>query len=253
MERSGPELVAGRDLDCLYPCALERTYGLFVEISDPDGSGVVDLTGSRKGCEREPSFTPDGNRVVFIVQRCGRCRESIWSMNLQGGHRRKIVLAPRASGKLLNPMDPNVSPDGSTLAFVGERNPNGAVRALYTVRMNGRHMERIVPFSFRLCSRSDWAPDGKHLVFTDYRDGPGNTMIVRPDGSGLQQVTHYQGDAGPGGAVFSPDGRWILYRHQNSVSGRFAIWKMRPDGKDRIHVKWLGVNFGHLDWGPRPG
>ncbi len=89
-------------------------------------------------------------------------------------------------------------------------------------------------------------------MFTEYQDGPGNMDIIRPDGSGLKQVTHYDGDLGAGGAVYSPDGRWILYRLQNDVTGKYAIWKMRPDGSQRTRIRGLGVKFVNLDWGPEP-
>ena len=36
-----------------------------IEIMNADGSGIMDLTGDRNGCEAPPSFTPDGQRIVF--------------------------------------------------------------------------------------------------------------------------------------------------------------------------------------------
>ena len=94
---------------------------------------------------------------------------------------------------------------------------------------------------------------GKRIIFTSYEnDGPGNTMLIRPDGSGLTQLTHYDRHVGAGGAAYAPNGRWIVYRRQNNATGRCAIWKMRPDGSDRTHIRAFGVCFGGLDWGPQP-
>lgn len=39
--------------------------GCHVELVDADGSGLVDLTGDRNGCEGQPAFTADGRRIVF--------------------------------------------------------------------------------------------------------------------------------------------------------------------------------------------
>jgi hypothetical protein len=90
------------------------------------------------------------------------------------------------------------------------------------------------------------------MVFTQYTNGgPGNTALIRPDGSGLVFVTRYDADVGAQGAVYSPDGRWILYRRQNKGAEKFAIWKMCPDGSDRDHIRGL-VGFCCLDWGSRP-
>jgi len=147
--------------------------------------------------------------------------------------------------------DPNVSPDGGTVAFMGQK--TDTLRALFTVKMSGTHLRRITSFTLNVGFRIGWAPDGDHIVFTEYQNGgPGNAVLIRPDGSGLVIVTHYDGDVGAGGAVFSPDGRWILYRRQNNTAGKYAIWKMHPDGTDRTHLRGLGVNFCCLEWGPRP-
>jgi Tol biopolymer transport system component len=136
------------------------------------------------------------------------------------------------------------------MAFMGQK--TDTLRALFTVKMNGTHFRRITSFTLNVGSRVDWAPDGGHIVFTEYQnDGPGNTALVRPDGSDLVIVTHYDGDVGSGGAVFSPDGRWILFRRQNGAAGTYAIWKMHSDGTDATLIRRIGVNFCCLAWGPR--
>jgi Tol biopolymer transport system component len=217
----------------------DRTDGCSIQISNPNGSGVVDLTGTRSGCEANPSFTPDGRRILFT-----RNQRAIWRMNLTGGAR---TLVRRVSAEV---GDPNVSPGGAIIVFVLTR--GDGLRALYTVRSDGTQLNRITSFRLEAGFRIDWSPTGHHIVFTEYQDGPGNTDIIRPDGSGLVQVTHYSGDAGAGGAVYSPDGRWILFRRQNDVTGRYAIWKMRPDGSQRTRIRRLGVRIVSMDWGPQP-
>jgi len=215
-----------------------------IQISNPDGSGIVDLTGARSGCEHDPSFTPDGHRIVFV-----RNSRAIWRMNLTGGARTLVRRAP--DQVYLDGGDPNVSPGGGIIAFVVTR--SDGLRALYTVKSDGTQLNRITSFALEAGSRIDWAPSGRHIVFTEYKGGgPGNTAIIRPDGSGLLQVTHYSGDLGAGGAVYSPDGGWILYRHQNDAVSRYAIWKMRPDGSQRTRIRSMGVFFVTLDWGPQP-
>jgi TolB protein len=220
-----------------------------IELMNAHGSAMTDLTGTHRGCETDSNFTPDGRRIVFVVQRCRSCREGLWSMNLDGGNRRKIVAAPRDSGRLIAMADPSVSPNGRTIAFIGGRTETA--RGLYTVRMNGSDLQLIVPFSFDLGVVTDWAPDGDRIVATEYQTGPGNTVTVRPDGSDRVRVTHYTGDVGAGGASYSPDGRWIVYRRQNNNKEQYALWKMRPDGSDATRIRRLRFNFGSIHWGPR--
>jgi Tol biopolymer transport system component len=117
--------------------------------------------------------------------------------------------------------------------------------------MNGKRLRQLTPFSMNVGTVVDWAPNGGHIVFTEYRSGPGNTMLVRADGSGRSQVTHYDGHVGAGGASYAPNGRWIVYRRQNNATGRNAIWKMRPAGTNKTHIRAIGTPFGGLDWGAR--
>jgi Tol biopolymer transport system component len=123
---------------------------------------------------------------------------------------------------------------------------------LYTVRMNGSDLRLIIPFSFDLGVVTDWAPEGDRIVATEYQTGPGNTVTVRPDGSDLLRVTHYAGDVGAGGASYSPDGRWIVFRRQDNTKEKYALWKMHPDGSDATRIRRLRFNFGSIHWGPRP-
>lgn len=83
-----------------------------IELVNADGSGLVDLTGDRNGCEAQPSFTPDGHRIVFERFDDATNVDAIWSMDVGGGNRRQIITEPYGV------TDPNVSPDGTTLSFV---------------------------------------------------------------------------------------------------------------------------------------
>src|SRR4029078_13398698 len=54
------------------------------------------------------------------------------------------------------------------------------------------------------------SPDGKRLVFTSHRDGDIGLYTMNVDGSDLRKVKPRRGDAG--GAFFSPDVQWLVYR-----------------------------------------
>jgi Tol biopolymer transport system component len=214
-----------------------------VQISNPDGSGVRNLTGTRTGCEHNPTFTPDGRRIVFLKG------DTLMSMDLQGQARRRI--APRPSG-LIDVSDPSVSPDGTTIAFQGVK--ARSLRALFTIRMDGTQLRRLTSFKLNVGTRVDWAPTGGRLIVTEYKNGgPGNTALVRPDGSGLVILTHYRARVGASGAVFSPDGRSIVFRRADSATGKAAIWRMRRDGSAPTVLRRLPETFCCLDWGTLQG
>jgi Tol biopolymer transport system component len=235
--------------------------GNAIWIMDADGSNPTSLTGRGRGCEREPSFTPDGRRIVFSRQACDQgCRTALWSMDLKGGDRHLIVRTPG-----FDAIDPNVSPDGSQITFVVQPRKYQDLLggALYIADMNGSHVHEIVPISRDVGVKHDWAPDGSRIVFTEYLDyeeggdlsGPhtANVATVKPDGSDLQELTHRTGsnlEAIAGS--YSPDGRWILFRFGNYDTNGFRLMKMRPDGSDKTLIERLRLKSRGMDWGPRP-
>lgn len=54
------------------------------------------------------------------------------------------------------------------------------------------------------------SPDGRRIVFTSHREGGIGLYTMNVDGSDLRKVNHRRGYAG--GAFFSPDGQWLVYR-----------------------------------------
>jgi Tol biopolymer transport system component len=189
-------------------------------------------------CEGDPSFTPDGMRVVFIHFDPIADVEQVWSMNLDGSDRRVIT----GSGA----PDPNVSPDGQTLSF------KGAAGALFTTNMDGSGLKQISP-TMDVAYKHDWAPDGQHLVFSDNAEPlPGasvNIATVRSDGSGFQYLTDYTDGRRAFVGSYSPGGNWIVFRLEDH--GRYALFRMRPDG-GVLHRLTPFSEFRPrgTDWGP---
>ena len=221
-----------------------------VAFVNADGSGLVVLPSAPGGTEGQPSFTPDGSRIVFT--RFDGVEEATWSMRLDGTDRKRITAGPGDA------TDPNVSPDGASLSFVGVRNHVEFDQALYTARLDGSVPRRLTPFSSDVAIKQDWAPDGRRLVFTEkvdhvHRGDSGNMATIRPDGSGLRRLTHYRG--GKVNAIagsYSPDGRRIAFRFEDH--GKFGLDTMRPDGSHPTALLRLSDFMPrYIDWGPRRG
>ncbi|HYT78499.1 MAG TPA: hypothetical protein VEQ37_04445 [Actinomycetota bacterium] len=232
-----------------------------VEIIDADGSNVRDLTGIPGGCDSAPAFTPNGRRIVFAHDCDSGCFGAIWSMNLRGEDRRFVW---RDRGQY--PGEPQVSPGGRRVLFLGDRDPadkiNGvevSEKALYSVRMDGTHLETVVPYDLDVCGcGGDWSPSGKRIAFSDNagqdefpQTKPTNVATIRPDGTGLRFVTHFESiQVYVSSGSYSPDGRWILFKTQRG--DRYALWKIHPDGTHQTLIARFKFNPGTRDWGPRP-
>jgi Tol biopolymer transport system component len=246
------------------------TEGCRIELMKSDGTDVHDITpqvfAGKHGCAWNPSFTPNGRRIVFVAHRCenrDRCPQRIWSMGLHGGSRHPIIRTDAVG--CCEAKSPRVSPDGKTLLFVLEKDvvvqgQEGNRKALYSVRMNGTHITKIVGFRSDVCvCGGDWAPSGMRIVSsseagpTPTPGVPPNLFTVRPDGSHLRYVTHNaKTSVIIGVGSYSPNGRWIVYKRV-TVKGTFRLMKVHPSGRDRTLITVLPTNFLGRDWGPAPG
>jgi Tol biopolymer transport system component len=218
-----------------------------VAIMNADGSGLVEFSSDPNVCEGDPSFTPDGSRIVFDRFDPAANDEAFWSMDRNGNDRQRI--GPCCA-------DPNVSPDGEKLSFLGFNGEPGGT-ALFTSSIDGSNVFQVTPYSFDVAVKQDWAPDGQHLVFTNNGDIPipgvsANIATVHPDGTDQRFVTHYTGgDVNAFVGSYSPDGRWIVFRLNDH--GLFGLFKIHPDGTHLTTILPLSsFRPRFIDWGARP-
>lgn len=125
---------------------------------------------------------------------------------------------------------------------------------------DGSHTHALASNSPRYDAEATLSPDGKTVVFTSLRDGDLELYTMNVDGTNVRRLTHELGY--DGGAFFSHDGQWIVYRsfhpqtaqdsadyktliEQNTVKPtRMEIWIMRADGSGKRQVTSLGgANF----------
>ncbi len=109
------------------------------------------------------------------------------------------------------------------------------------------------------------SPKGDRMVFTSTRSGDLELWTAKLDGTDLKQITHEPGY--DGGAFFSHDGEWLVYRSTMFTPGKekeeqadyeklLQRWQVRPtrmefmvsrvDGSERRRVTTLGK----ANWAP---
>jgi len=230
------------------------TFG--IESEEHEGIGLMTRNGHHRrdltphGFQLQPAFTPDGDHIVFVGN--ARRHPSVAIMRLDATHRRQLTDPPR---RFEGDTDPNVSPDGRIISFVRVKVAEEK-QALFTIHRDGTHLHRITPYGFDVAVKHDWAPDGRHLVFSrnvdhPHADQPANVMTIRPDGSGLTNVTKLTDpDTTAFAGSYSPDGRWIAYRIEDANGA--TLHRIRPDGTHDAPILQLPVPTRFIDWGPRP-
>lgn len=223
-----------------------------VEIMNADGSDVRVLAGT--GLETgvtyavEPSFTPDGQHIVFNKFVEATEDFGVWIMNLDGTGQREIGDLPYS--------DPNVSPDGATLVMLGAKDDDERQQALFTADMSGNNLRQVTSFDLDAAGKSDWAPNGSRVVTSDNANIPehsANVVIVPADGGNPFHVTEYTDpDVRAYAGGYSPDGNWLVFRLEDH--GQFALCLVRPDGTAlRTILPLSEFRPRGIDWGPAPG
>ena len=189
-----------------------------------DGSGFARLTNT-PGMELQPSWSPDGNQIIYIssigltvMGADGSNPHSIanpggvfphWSpdgrqilsltgdmsniltiMDADGTHVRVIHTEP-----LYEASSPVMSPDGSKIAFLTQKNNIDSLVEVDVIDIDGKNQRSLTDGYQLTYGGVSWSPDGQQLIFTMAGDGkrsqdwpPAQLYIVNADGSGLHKL-----------------------------------------------------------------
>jgi len=146
---------------------------------------------------RNPSFAPDGSRVVFSLSDLGG--HQITSVNPQGQDLKRLT---NSSG--MNAW-PAYSPDGRKIAFGSSRSGDFEI---YVMNADGSDLKRLTN-SPGFDARPAWSPDGTRIAFTSNRDANYEIFVMNADGSNPRNATAHL--ARDDHAAWHPDGRRLIF------------------------------------------
>jgi Tol biopolymer transport system component len=218
------------------------------------------------GCEDagEASFTSDGRHITF-ARATGHIRQfpkyewdqiehaAVAIIGADGSGERELLRLPRYAGDV---GFPQMSPDGRLIVFERVNSPLSRprlARALFVMNADGSGVHRVTPWRLAAGDNPDWAPDSSRILFRsleDVNDDRSQYYTVRPDGTGLTQLTHFRFSPHRRlfSAAFSPDGSQIVFARADS-SGRGDIWLMNADGSNAHSVLSAKPWDSAPDWG----
>jgi TolB protein len=159
---------------------------------------VVIDTGFATRCNNDHGISPDATQLAI-------------SDNSQGDHESQVYIVPIAGGapRRITQKSPSYwhgwSPDGKTLAFVGQRDGEFDI---YTIPAAGGDETRLTTAK-GLDDGPEYSPDGKYIYFNSERTGHMQIWRMKPDGSDQEQV--FSDDLNNWFPHISPDGRRMVF------------------------------------------
>jgi TolB protein len=189
--------------------------GRIEKIPAAGGTPQVLDTGFATRCNNDHGISPDGTQLAI-------------SDNSQEEHQSLVYIVPIGGGapRRITQKSPSYwhgwSPDGKTLAFVGERKGEFDI---YAIPAAGGEETRLTTAK-GLDDGPEYTPDGKDIYFNSERTGHMQIWRMRVDGSEQEQVTF--GEENDWFPHFSPDGQQMVFlTYDASVKGH-------PENKDVI-------------------
>jgi serine/threonine protein kinase len=216
--------------------ASDRTGIPQIWIVNVDGTGLRQITDRLEGA-CQPSWAPDGERLVFISP-CRSNQEiypnsSLFIINADGSD---ITPLPTILG---GDFDPDWSPDGNFIVFTSLRNGN----------RNQVHVMDLRDLSVKLLSEEfvqdlqpAWSADGEQIAFVSTRKGPFQLWTMDPNGSS-QELFSRSASARNTNPVWSPDGSVIVFDQSKGLGEVPTLFAARFEeggmNEFRIFENWI--------------
>jgi len=175
----------------------------------------------------EPSLSPDGSRVAFILYDPSTNLD-VWTSDVSQKPPTRFTFS--AADDYL----PIWSPDGTRIAFASQQRPDlPKMCQIYVKPSSGAVGEELVLNTTSDTHPDDWSPDGRYLVF-DRRDvNTGQDLWILPLVGDRKPFPFVQTRGNEGEGQFSPDGRWIAYASDESGTWQVYVQPFPANG-----AKW---------------
>jgi TolB protein len=170
-------------------------------------------TGFAIRCNNDHGISPDAKWLAISDQSQADHRSLVYIVPFEGGAPRRVTQNSPSYWH-------GWSPDGKTLAFVGERNGDFDI---YTIPVTGGDETRLTTAK-GLDDGPEYSPDGKYIYFNSERSGHMQIWRMKSDGSEQEQV--FADDYNNWFPHISPDGQYMVFlTYAKDVTGH-------PENKD---------------------
>jgi len=160
-----------------------------------------------------PKISSNGQKVAVDISDPKVGPPDVWVYDVARGLRTRLTFDSQAD------MLPVWSPDGTRVAFrSARRGPDD----LYMKDASGAGNDELLFESAENKVATSWSADGRYLLFDSNNPKTGRDIWVLPMKGERKPYLFLQTDYQESEAMFSPDGRWVAYR--SNESGREEIY-----------------------------
>ncbi|HEY6371289.1 MAG TPA: hypothetical protein VIX37_11975 [Candidatus Sulfotelmatobacter sp.] len=183
-------------------------------------------TGFANRCNNDHGISPDATQLAISDNSQAEHESQVYIVPIAGGMPRRITLRSPSYWH-------GWSPDGKTLAFVGQRNGDFDI---YTILAVGGEETRLTTAK-GLDDGPEYSPDGKYIYFNSERTGHMQIWRMKPDGSEQEQV--FSDDLNNWFPHISPNGQWMVFlTYGADVAGH-------PENKD-VMLRLMSLADGKI-------
>jgi Tol biopolymer transport system component len=168
----------------------------------------------------DPSVARRGERLAFVYRRQDR---NIWRAPGPLATSGRDLPPVRLIASTREEVSPQISPDGSRIAFVSDRTGN---REIWVCDREGQNAMQLTSFGGSSTGAPRWSPDSRQIVFDSRADGRTDIFVVPAEGGRPRRITDdLAEDVLPS---WSRDGQSIYFGSRRS--GEWQIWRVPVGG-----------------------
>jgi Tol biopolymer transport system component len=202
--------------------SLQGSNVVVIDLMTDDADAINARLTNNPALDDDPSWSPDGTKLVFWSSRNGN--PEIYVMNANGTGQTRLTNNSAVD------VQPEWSPDGSKIVFTSNR--DGLFNTeIYVMNANGSGLTRLTR-DRALNGSPDWSPDGTNIVFASNRTGLLDFEIWVMNANGANPVLLTTGPRASIGPSWSTDGSKIVFATNRDNLTNFEIYSMNANGSN---------------------